>query len=271
MKRIFLPFILILIVRLSFAATVDTVLTYSPSMKKIIKAVVIKPDSYSTAKKLPVVYLLHGYGGNHTDWIRKVPAITQYADLYNLIIVCPDGNVSSWYIDSPVDSAWKYETYVSGELVKWIDDHFNTIRDRKGRAIMGLSMGGHGALYISFRHQECFGAAGSMSGGVDLTPFPSNWELARRLGDYDKNPATWKAYSVINMTNLLKPGALAVTIECGADDFFYKANIDLHEKLLAAKIPHDFTIRPGGHTWDYWSNAIGYQMLFMHNYFIKAS
>lgn len=251
------------------AATVDTVLTYSPSMKKNIKAVVIKPDSYAKAAHLPVVYLLHGHGGNYADWIKKVPAITRYADQFSLIIVCPDGNVNSWYFDSPVDSAWRYETYVSTELVQWIDSHYKTIANRNGRGITGLSMGGHGALYLAFKHQAIFGAAGAMSGGVDIRPFPLNWQISERLGTYAAYPERWENNSVINLTHLLTPGSLALIIDCGTDDFFYKVNCNLHDKLLYSNIPHDFITRPGAHNWQYWTNAIAYQLLFMSRYFNK--
>ncbi len=254
-----------------FAAIVDTVVTYSSSMKKNIKAVVVKPNNFEQETNLKVVYLLHGYGGNQADWISKVPAITQYADLYDVLIVCPDGNIGSWYFDSPLDNSWKYETYVSSELVQWVDQHFNTLKSRTGRAITGLSMGGHGALYLAFKHQDVFGAAGSMSGGVDLTPFPNNWDISKRLGSFAQFPERWEQNSVVNLTHLLTPHSLAIMFDCGVDDFFYKANVKLHETLLFQNIPHDFTSRPGGHTWDYWSNSIGFQLLFFHNYFTAAN
>ena len=94
------------------AAIVDTVDTYSASMKKTIKAVVITPDNYPNATALPVVYLLNGYSGNYRSWIAGAKGIETAVDLYQIIIVCPDGN-NSWYWDSPVDPNYKYETYVS--------------------------------------------------------------------------------------------------------------------------------------------------------------
>ncbi len=96
-KIVFLGFQLtVAIATTSFAAAIDTVATYSPSMKKHIKAVVITPDSYPVSKALPVVYLLHGYSGNYADWILKAKGFEKAADLHNIIIVCPDGGYSSW-------------------------------------------------------------------------------------------------------------------------------------------------------------------------------
>jgi len=247
-------------------AVVDTVVTYSSSMKKSIKAVVITPDNYQSASPMPVVYLLHGYGDNYAAWPTKAKGFERAADLYQLIIVCADGN-NSWYWDSPVDEKYRYETYVSNELIKWVDEKYKTIKNRTGRAITGLSMGGHGALYLALRHQDVFGAAGSMSGGVDIRPFPNNWDMAARLGKYAEHPDAWEKYTVANLLYLLTPRSLALIIDCGTEDFFYKVNEKLHHELLYRNIPHDFIVRPGAHNWPYWNNAIGYQMLFMSNYF----
>jgi S-formylglutathione hydrolase FrmB len=250
----------------AIAAIVDTVETYSASMKKNINAVVITPDNYASAKELPVVYLLHGYSGGYADWISRAKGFEKAADRYQFIIVCPDGN-NSWYWDSPVDPRYKYETYVSKELVEWVDSKYKTIKSPKGRAITGLSMGGHGALYLAFRHQDVFGAAGSMSGGVDIRPFPNNWDMAARLGKYAQYPDNWEKNTVINLLHLLTPNSLSLIIDCGTDDFFFKVNENLHQQLLQRNIPHDYITRPGAHNWPYWSNAIGYQLLFMNNFF----
>jgi S-formylglutathione hydrolase FrmB len=251
-------------------ARIDTVSTFSVSMKKEIKAVVVTPDSYKPSEKLPVVYLLHGYGDSYAGgWLQKGKGFETLADEHHLIIVCPDGGVSSWYFDSPVDSAFRYETYIVKELIPFIDSHYATVAERWGRAITGLSMGGHGALYLAIRHQNLFGAAGSMSGGVDIRPFPNNWDIAKRLGDYSKYPENWEKNTVVNMVSQLQPGVLSLIIDCGTEDFFYKVNCQLHERLLENHIPHDFIARPGAHTWDYWKNSIRFQMLFMHLFFEK--
>lgn len=251
------------------AAVVDTVETYSTSMHKKIKAVIVTPGDYAKREAFPVVYLLHGYSGNYADWTTKAKGVEKLADLYEVIIVCPDGAYGSWYWDSPVDSAFKYETYISTELVKWIDSKYKTIKGPKARAVAGLSMGGHGALYIALKHQDVFGAAGSMSGGVDIRPFPNNWDMAKRLGTYAANPERWEKNTIINMLNLLTADSLALIIDCGTDDFFYKVNHALHEQLLMRNIPHDYIERPGSHNWEYWTNSVQYQLLFFHQFFLK--
>jgi S-formylglutathione hydrolase FrmB len=252
------------------AAIVDTVETYSAAMKMKIKAVVIRPDNYEKLKEMPVVYLLHGYSDSYNGWVKRAAGFQKNADLYNMIIVCPDGGFGSWYWDSPVDDKFKYETYVSKELVSWVDSKYKTIKDRKARGITGLSMGGHGALYLAFKHQDVYGAAGSMSGGVDIRPFPNNWDMAKRLGKYAEQPERWEQNTVVNMLHLLTPNALALIIDCGTEDFFFKANENLHQELLYRNIPHDYITRPGGHNWPYWTSAVNYQLLFMNTFFSKA-
>ncbi len=250
------------------AAQIDTLSTFSKAMNKKIPAIVITPERYkSGSDRFSVVYLLHGFGGSFAAWLKEMPEVTEYADRHNVILVCADGNIGSWYFDSPIDPAWKYETYISSELVSQIDQKYRTIADRKGRGVTGYSMGGHGAMYVAFKHQDVFGVAGSMSGGVDFRPFPGNWDIAKRLGPYAQNTAVWDQYTVTNMINLLKPRSLELIIDCGTADFFAEVNQKFHERLLAAGIGHDYIVRPGAHNWPYWRNALDYQLLFMERYF----
>lgn len=250
-----------------YGAKVDTVLTRSHVMQKEIKAVVITPESYEEDTEFPVLYLLHGYSGHYAGWVQGAPHIKDLSDRYGMIIVCPDGAYGSWYFDSPADPSFLYETYVSKELVEWMDVNYKTIRKREGRAVTGLSMGGHGGLYLAFRNQDVFGAAGSMSGGVDIRPFPNNWDIAERLGKQSEYPDRWEENTVIGLLHLLTPGSLRIIIDCGTEDFFYEVNERLHRELLYRNIPHDYISRPGAHNWEYWSNAVKYQALFFHEYF----
>jgi S-formylglutathione hydrolase FrmB len=269
MKKYILIFTFLLLASFLRAATVDTLKVFSPSMNKEIKTVVIIPDGYSAIDyTYPVLYLLHGYSGNYATWVNYSSTKT-LADDYKMIIVCPDGGYSSWYLDSPVDPSVKYETFVSKELIERIDHDYSTVKSSAGRAITGLSMGGHGGLYLAFRHQDVFGAAGSMSGGVDIRPFPKNWDMAKRLGPIDTNPENWEKNSVINLVDLVKDSKLAIIFDCGVNDFFLEVNRNLHKKLVDLKIPHDYIERPGGHTGEYWNNSVNYQALFFHRFFSK--
>lgn len=267
MKNVALTFLTFFILSFTevFSANVDTVLIHSNSMNKDIKVSVITPDSYKKGDKFPVVYYLHGYSGNYKSWNSN--EMRNLSDEYNFMLVFPDGNYSSWYLDSPIDPMWKYETFISNELISWINQHYKTISSKKGRAITGLSMGGHGALFNAFRHQEVFGACGSMSGGVDLRPFPLNWDIAKRIGDMKSHPENWDNYSVINQLYLLTPNSIKIIFDCGTDDFFYDVNLKLHNELLHRNIPHDFISRPGAHNSQYWDNSFLYQALFFSNYF----
>ncbi len=266
MKKIFY-LLFVLVAFNASAAEVDTVNIYSATMQKNSKCVVIKPRKTKGIKAWPVVYLLHGYSGQYSDWIKKVPLLKQYADAYKVMIVCPDGAYSSWYFDSPVDSTMRYETYVSKEIPDYIDAHYPTVKDRKARAITGLSMGGHGGLFLGFRHADIFGACGSMSGGVDLNASRNKFDIIKRIGDTLSHAENWKKYSVINLIEKYPADSLHIIIDCGTEDFFYSINHDLHEKMLRLKILHDYIERPGKHDWNYWANAIKYQLLFFNNYF----
>ena len=235
----------------------------------VVNNTVTLPKSYlaqTDTAHYPVVYLLHGFGDDHTEWAKKAD-LKAAADKYAVIIVCPDGK-TSWYFDSPFNSKMRYETYISKDLVQFIDKHYRTRATRAGRAITGLSMGGHGALWNAFRHPDVFGSCGSMSGGVDITKFPNKWKIDQRIGKYETNKQAWAEHAVINLVPTLKAGQ-NIIIDDGYSDFFYEVNCNLHKALLDAKIPHDFTIRPGAHTWEYWTNAIDYQMLFFAKAFAK--
>ena len=255
----------------SYAAKVDTISVMSKSMHKSILNIVIRPEHYSkNGKKLPVLYLLHGAGGNQKDWIKNVPNIKELVDLYNFIIVCPDGKVTSWYFDSPIDTAYRYETYIATEVVKFIDKNYRTIADKNHRAITGLSMGGHGALFLALRHAAVFGAAGSMSGGVDLSESRSRFDIIKRIGDTILQAKNWHDLSVINVIENYTTTALKIIFDCGDRDIFIEGNRRLHQKMQQLKIKHEYIERPGEHNWQYWSNAIPFQLLFFQRFFLTG-
>ena len=185
------------------------------------------------------------------------------------MVVCPDGGVGSWYWDTTKD--FQYETFVSKELINYIETKYKVCNHRTGRAITGLSMGGHGALYLAIKHQDIYGAVGSTAGGVDIRPFPNKWDMSKRLGEYAENPEKWNSHTVINLLHLIKPGSLKIFIDCGTEDFFFNVNQELNKKLTYLNIPHSYLTMPGKHNWDYWSQSICFQMAFFDQYFRNES
>ena len=224
------------------AARVDTLSVASPKMKRNIPVVVIVPEQALAGNSCPTLYLLHGHGGNAFTWPTIKPELPQMADRDGIIVVCPDGE-ASWYWDSPLRPESQFETFVARELTAWIDSRYPTIKDRKGRAITGLSMGGHGSLWLSFRHKDLFGAAGSTSGGVDIRPFPKSWGMSNHLGKEAENQSRWDAHTVMTQLDRIQDGELSLIIDCGTEDFFLEVNRKFHQELLKRGIRHDFIIR----------------------------
>lgn len=270
MRKFAFFFSLIVVSAAAHSATVDTVSIYSAAMHKNIKTVVIKPASYSAqGEKLPVVYLLHGASGSYSNWVNKVPHIKDLVDKMDMIVVCPDGGFTSWYFDSPVDSSFRYESFVGEEVPKYIDAHYNTIADRKGRAITGLSMGGHGGIFLGFRHSSLYSACGSTSGALHVTVIRKGYDVEKRLGDTVTNAKYWNDWSALNIVDHYPKDSLDIIIDCGTEDMVLPMNRAMHEKLLRLKIPHDYTERPGAHNWAYWNTSIDYQLLFFRRHFNK--
>ncbi|SEO92836.1 alpha/beta hydrolase family protein [Mucilaginibacter sp. OK283] len=260
----------------SFAAGVDTLDIQSQVMQKNIKAAVVLPQSYKTTQQnYPVIYLLHGGQGNYRDWLSKTDdklLLHKLADQYNFIIVTPDAGLMSYYFDSPLDKSSQYETFITKELVEKIDGTYRTIKDRKGRGIAGLSMGGHGAMYLSARHPELYCAAGSMSGVMNINTatwnVPAEFAQLRNknfehlLGPPKDAANPYREYSAVGLADKMKTNDVKLIFDCGFDDIMIKPNRELHQLLLANGTPHEYTERPGKHEWPYWSNAVSYQFLF---------
>ncbi|MEZ2337625.1 alpha/beta hydrolase [Mucilaginibacter sp. RCC_168] len=259
---------------LCYASKVDTVEIPSAAMNKTYKAAVALPDSYNKSKKdFPVLYLLHGGFGHFNDWLLKTPdkmLVRNLADQYNMIIVMPEGEIFSYYIDSPVDPNSKFETYIIKELIPFIDSKYHTVKDKKGRVITGLSMGGYGSLYLSTRHPDLFAAAGSMSGALD--PNMTTWNLTpERFNGLTKfldkilgpmTPDSYLPYSVVNMADQIRKNGLPIVMDIGVEDFLLEPNRELHRRLVYNHTLHDYTERPGGHTWEFWQDALPYQVLY---------
>lgn len=269
MKKILSSLAMVAAVFAANAAKVDTVLVNTTNLETPMKVVVVTPEGYAEGEKFPTAYVLHGYSGDYTDWQKHQPRINDMADRYGMIIVHPDGR-DSWYIDSPVNPKVKMESFFVEDLVPFIDKNYPTKACACQRAITGLSMGGHGAMFLAMRHPDIWKNVGSMSGGVDVRPFPNGWNIPDVLGRVEEHPENWENYAAINQISRIKPGDLNINFDCGIDDFFAEVNENLHKALVEAKIPHDYTSRPGAHTWEYWNNSILHHLLYFSEAFREA-
>lgn len=275
-KSFCLSLLCYLIVFSAKAATVDTVDVESKAMSKTFKTAVVLPDSYKkTSNAFPVLYLLHGGQGSFRDWLTSPPdklLLHHLADQYNIIIVTPEGGPTSYYFDSPLVKESQFETFISKEVIAKIESTYRVIKEKKGRVIAGLSMGGHGAMFIAARHPELFAAAGSMSGVMNINT--KTWKVpeafaksrsenfARLLGPPKDTINPYTDYTIVGMTDRLKANDVKLIFDVGVDDFLIEPNRDLHRRLLANGTPHDYIERPGKHEWPYWEAALPYQMLF---------
>ncbi len=271
---------LLCVTSMSYAAKVDTLQVASTAMSKTYKAAVVLPNSYAKSKSaFPVMYLLHGAYGHFSDWLKNTPnkkLVQSLADQYNIIIVMPEGETFSFYLDSPVNKGSQFETFITQEVIQKVDKTYRTISNRTGRVITGLSMGGHGALYLSAKHPDLFCAAGSMSGAVDMSTMLNRESSAQVVklmqpvfGDKSDNSEMYAQYAVMGMLDKLKANKLALIIDCGVDDFLIEPNRELHRRLVYNKVDHDYTERPGAHTWEYWENSLPYHVLFFNKILLK--
>lgn len=266
----------------ALAAKIDSLDIHSTAMNKTYKAAVVLPSSYAKSKAAyPVLYLLHGGIGHYRDWIEKTPdkgLLHNLADRYNLIIVLPEGELFSYYIDSPIQKGSQFESYIIKDVIPKIDNTYRTNRSSKARTISGLSMGGYGALYLSARHPDLFCAAGSMSGA--LNPDMMGWKLPPEAMNNIKNAfasimgpidsVDYSIYSIISMADLIKKNGTKLIFDCGVDDFLIEPNRELHRRLVFNQTPHDYSERPGSHSWSYWQNSLPYHVLFFYE-ILKAN
>ena len=142
MKKLILFLFVLIQIDIS-AGVVDTVSIPSDVMQSEFKAVIVLPEIYASSpeKSWPVVYLLHGWSGKYSDWIRKADLAT-LSDKCNFIIVCPDGGYAGWYLNSPLKTKSQYDTYIAREVVNYIDENYQTIGDSTGRFISASKKGG---------------------------------------------------------------------------------------------------------------------------------
>lgn len=257
--------IIILLLFPGYLASQDQLVLESGYLNQPDTVWVFTPASYQTSPhdSFAVVYLLHGWSGYHQYW-DEIIGCQSYADKYGFIIVCPDGFYDSWYLNSPVATEDQYEDFFVKELIPLINKRFRTQEDHV--FITGLSMGGHGALYLYAQHSNLFMSAGSLSGLLRLSAWRDQFGISRILGldkTRDDEQVLWD-YSVAGKTDQLKSAGKEIILSCGTEDPFYGINVNFTDACRRNNIPFQFIVGPGGHDSTYWHSAIDGHLIFFN-------
>ena len=284
---------------------VKTVEFEAKSVGRSMKYNIVLPRNYEeSTDRYPVLYLLHGYSGNYTNWARH--QAPRHARAHGLILVMPDAG-NSWYAnwaesEDGQKNAW--EDCIMNDLIGHVDANYRTIAKREGRAINGLSMGGYGALMLGLRHPDKFCAIGSHSGALAFAKqvggrLRSGDEAvakkkdARKLSDAP-NPAIGiegfnsqverspkgKLFATAEQADAYDPFKIVLTvpkeklphiyIDCGTDDRLVKNSQDFVKILMENKIAFTYSESPGGHNGQYWSREVG-QSIAVQDQMIRRS
>ncbi len=212
------------------------------------------PDNYNnTHKRFPVMYMLHGYGGNYKTW-NKIIDLQKYANNYEFIIVCPDGLYDCWYINSPVNNKYQFENFLIKELYSYINNTYRTNKDNI--FITGLSMGGYGALHIFAGNTNKFKSAGSTSGLLDPLPFGQYYGLEKILGNINSNKQNYIDFSIFSCIAKLKKNRFHLITDCGVDDPFFLQNKMFFDLCSKSGVKISFTHTAGNHNREYWQESI---------------
>lgn len=285
MRRLYLFVTLILapLWILSQSKVLTSLSIHSQILQKDKKYSIYLPNNYDKLEgTYPVLYLLHGLGGNETDWNIK-GKVKQTADsLINkgvikpLIIVMPDAEAT--YYMNQNDGKYQFEDYFFTELLPYVEKNYRITGTRETRFVSGLSMGGFGALLYSLHHPELFSICGAMSAAIrtddEIRQMP--WDVygkryAAMTGvkeGEERICAFWNKNSVLYLANQLsdKPQfQVLFYIDCGDDDYLYKGNSALHVLMMDKQIPHEYRVRNGVHTWEYWRDSLPEVLKFIAN------
>lgn len=248
-------------------------------------AVYLPPDYESSNRTYPVVYLLHGYGDDHTGWLQ-FGEVNRYADkaiasgtIPPMIIIMPDAG-TSWYINN-YNGKQRYEDFFFKEFIPAIETEYRIKNKKEYRGIAGLSMGGYGTLVYSIKHPDMFSAAAALSAAVRndddfMAITDARWKeaysnvIGPNLQGNARLNATWRANSVLDLVQNKNTDELKnvrLWLDCGDDDALSKGNILLHIALTEKKVPHKFRIRDGAHNWTYWRTGITDALAFIGDSF----
>lgn len=249
--------------------------TPSPNLKRDFPYLVYLPDGYDSGKqRYPVLYLLHGAGGDETDWDRQAhikltaDALIAKGAIPPSIIVMP-GCPTCWWVDGRQDKA---ETAFWNDLVPAIDQTYRTIARRDGRFIAGVSAGGFGAVRYGLRYPDRVGAVAALSPAVYSETPPAD-SAARRQppftmpdGRFSDTAWTAKNYPALLPAYFDGTQRVPMYLVSGDDDRLGIAfEAALLHKRLAARSPNQVELRivDGEHTWKVWSSVLPEAMAYV--------
>ncbi len=244
--------------------------------------VFIPQNYYNSEKNYPVLYLLHGLGGKHTDWADRghlkdvMDQLAASGEACDMIVVMPNaGSTTEKAMDGYFNvEGWAYEDFFFKELIPYVEKTWRVQADKQHRAVAGLSMGGGGTTKYAQHHPDMFCAAYAMSA---LMSIPGQGAvMPQKPGDKVSilNASVIKNSCidfVKNADDAVKENLRTVTwfVDCGDDDFLLDRNIEFVQAMKAAQVPVQFRVRDGGHTWEYWHSALYTALPFISRCFGK--
>jgi len=248
----------------------------SKILKRTMHYSIYLPEKYTRDKKYASVYLLHGYDGNETDWMKDGEINLTINDFEKrglidpMIYIMPQGD-NSYYVNA-YDGTADYMRMITEELVPLIDGSYSTVKDRNHRAVVGFSMGGYGALILPVKNPGLFSVAAplSMSFRTDAqylnepqSVFDVQWGPIfggkgtsgnNRLTDYFKQNSPFHFFALQEASAF---DSIHYFIDCGDDEETLSiTNNAMHAIMRSKNIPHEYRMRNGAHTWDYWRSAM---------------
>ena len=285
MKR-FISFVVFLLAA-GVAANAGKIVTdslYSNILKASVKYNVYLPDGFEeSGKTYPVVYLLHGLGGNYTDWAKKASAksiadeLIGTGEAVEMVIIMPNAggadrhNVWNGYFNMP---GWNYEDFFFQELVPAAEKKYRAVGDKGHRAVMGLSMGGGGSTVYCQRHPDMFSSCYAMSAWLDYEPgqVGESDQVKDKLYYVCQSVREHSAIDFIDQADeatLEKLRTVKWFIDCGDDDFLVTLSFQLHMKMKAKKVKSELRVRNGIHNWEYWHGSLRLALPFASRNFEK--
>ena len=211
--------------------------------------VYLPPDYLrSPQRRYPVLYMLHGAGGDYTEWSdsylpEQADRLIAAGEIPPMIIVMPsDGGQTYWA--NWAENGPRWGDYVADDVVGTADERYRTLKAAGSRAIGGLSMGGMGALNLALQHPDLFGVVGGHSPSIRLEPDPMLWFLPGQTF-WDNNPI-WLAQHQPGLDNL------KVWLDAGTDDVWLPNIETVRDAFVIQGIQTEWHNYPGPHEAEYW-------------------